>query len=337
MRIAGLIRRLAVLVGTAAIGLLAARLARAFRRDLGLLHAKVDRDPVRRSRTVPAVEYLDIGSGPPVLVVHGIWGGFDQGVINAGHALDRFRRIFVSRFGYLGSDLPLAATVGMQADAFARLLDELDLDRVAVVAHSAGSTSAIEFAIRHPDRVSALVLVSPAAPGPVEVELPPRWLAEILFRSDFLFWLLVRFASPLIERMMGVPKGYKVAATDRPLLRELAASVLPVSRRYRGALFDMFESNPAVQSAQIEKIAVPVLVVAAKDDPLALYENSRNLVDRIRGAELHLVEAGGHVLLGHTAEIEDRIAAFLAAATGGQPSRARRPRRPKPGAAGETS
>lgn len=304
-------RRSTRLAGLALAGLAAAMVRGSFRRDIDAVQAGVGRNLVRHTGGAPSVEYLEVGKGPPVLVVHGIWGGFDQGIASAGHALDRYHRIFVSRFGYLGSEMPPGATVDMQADSYADLLDGLAIPKVAVIAYSAGSPSAIQFAIRHPDRVKALILVSPAAPGPVDVTLPPRWLAEIAFRSDFLFWLTTRFGFGFLERMMGVPKTLPLRERDRRFVRELGAGILPVSRRYRGALFDTYRSNAAVQEARIEDIEAPVLVVAAKDDPLALFENSRGLARRIRDAELHVVPDGGHLLLGHTRDVDSRIQAFL--------------------------
>ena len=68
-----------------------------------------------------------------------------------------YRIITPSRFGYLGSPLPAEATVASQADAYVSLLDSLGIDKTPVLAFSAGSTSAVLLALRHPERVSALV------------------------------------------------------------------------------------------------------------------------------------------------------------------------------------
>jgi 2-hydroxy-6-oxonona-2,4-dienedioate hydrolase len=53
------------------------------------------------------IEYATFGEGDPVLVVHGIFGGFDQGLVIArGNVGERFRSIVPSRFEYLGTPLP---------------------------------------------------------------------------------------------------------------------------------------------------------------------------------------------------------------------------------------
>ena len=80
-----------------------------------------------------------------------------------------------------------------QVDAFASLLDALEIQKVAVFAASAGTTTAIRFAARHPERISALTLLSPDAPGKVQAEMPPKFIFDTLLRSDFVYWALVDF------------------------------------------------------------------------------------------------------------------------------------------------
>src|SRR5208337_4241735 len=110
-----------------------------------------------------------IGDGEPALIIHGAGGGFDQAIDIAGVLAGRgYRLIAPSRFGYLGSPLPTDLVTAMQADAYAELLDRLGVSRAFVIAISAGAWSAMKFAIRHPQRCRALVLLVPAD------YLPPR-------------------------------------------------------------------------------------------------------------------------------------------------------------------
>ncbi len=137
------------------------------------------------------IEYAQIGEGYPVLSIHGNGGGFDQGVSIAQTYLgEGFQIIAPSRFGYLGSPLPTGATPVEQADAYACLLDALGIQQVAIFTTSAGVTSSIQFALRYPERLSAMVLHSPNAPGKVEVQLPPRPVFRAVLGSDFLYWLV---------------------------------------------------------------------------------------------------------------------------------------------------
>jgi 2-hydroxy-6-oxonona-2,4-dienedioate hydrolase len=114
------------------------------------------------------IEYVDQGTGFAVLLVHGIFGGHDAALrLAPPEALATYRTVAPSRFGYLGTPMPPHCDVPMQADAHAALLDSLGIDRTVVYAASAGSTSALQLAIRHPDRVAGLVLQSANVPGPI--------------------------------------------------------------------------------------------------------------------------------------------------------------------------
>src|SRR3712207_2875230 len=91
----------------------------------------------------------------------GVWGGggYDQGLI-VGQAFvgSGYRLIALSRFGYLHTPLPADSSPVTQADAHAALLDALKIQQVTIVGVSDGGPSALQFALRHPERVSALVL-----------------------------------------------------------------------------------------------------------------------------------------------------------------------------------
>ena len=258
------------------------------------------------------VQYTTIGDGQPVLVIHGIMGGIDQGLFLAeGHVSAGYQAIAPSRFGYLGSPLPTAATPAVQADAFACLLDTLGLQQAAVLATSAGATSALHFALEHRDRCSCLVLISPNAPGEVDVLPPPKPIASVMYRSDFGFWALTKYFRRAMVSMLGVPEGFDITSDHETVIGEVIDSVLPVKPRADGALFDLFVSNPAVNAFPLEDIAVPVLVIGALDDPMALFRNTEALARRIPGAELITIEDGGHMMLGHDEEVRAAVAEFL--------------------------
>jgi pimeloyl-ACP methyl ester carboxylesterase len=264
------------------------------------------------------IEYATLGEGTPVLVVHGIFGGFDQGLVVArGNVGEGFRSIVPSRFGYLRSPLPDDASPAGQADAFACLLDALGIQQAAVLGTSAGGTSAIQFALRHPDRCSALVLFSSSAPGETKAALPPQPLAKAMFKSDFVFWLLTTYFRSSLNSIMGVPKGFELTPEYKADVAEVMTTILPVNPRADGAVFDMFVSNADINAGYpvgypLQEIAVPVLIVSAVDDPLTLYANAKAAAERIPGARLVTIEDGGHMLLGHQERVRSEIVAFLA-------------------------
>jgi pimeloyl-ACP methyl ester carboxylesterase len=259
------------------------------------------------------VEYAALGEGRPMIVAHGIFGGYDQGLVFARRNLGvEFRAIVPSRFGYLRTPLPDGASPTRQADAYAALLDALGIKQAAIIGTSAGGTSAIQFALRHPGRCSALVLCSSNAPGKTNDDLPPAGVTGVVFRSDLLFWLMTVVLRPGLRSILGIPEKFKLTPEFEADLAEVTASMLPSRPRSAGALFDLFVSNPDINTGYpLEAIAVPALIISAADDPLVLHRNARAMADRIPGARLVAIESGGAMLLGHQEQVRAEITTFL--------------------------
>jgi pimeloyl-ACP methyl ester carboxylesterase len=242
------------------------------------------------------LEYSTFGDGLPVLLVHGVVGGWDGAPTWRTFVPLGYRGIAPARFGYLGSALPRNATPALQADAFVALLEALGIARLPVLAFSAGSSSAVQLAIRHPDRVSRLVLAASNAPHPRPLTLPPRSIAPVLF-SDPTFWALRRLAPRVLKRIAGFPPRFDWDEQAESEAREIFDSFFPVDRRTPGILFDAFVSNPDIARYPLEDVHVPTLVIHAPDDPLAPYEDAKRMAERIPDARFISVPSGGHVFM----------------------------------------
>lgn len=258
------------------------------------------------------VEYARVGSGYPVLVIHGNAGGFDQGLGMAQGYLDPdFQVIAPSRFGYLRSPVPEGATPVLQADAYACLLDALGIEQVAIFTSSAGVTSSIQFALRYPKRVSAIVLHSPNAPGKEGLVPPPKAVFRLMLASDYVWWALNSYFGSRMQSFVGVPQGFSLTDEYEAEVRAALVGTLPVSARADGMIFDTYVSNPEINEYPLGEVHTPTLVISAVDDPMALHENARTLADQIPNAHLMAVSDGGHLLLGHTEEVRLEVTRFL--------------------------
>ncbi len=266
------------------------------------------------------IEYLRSGEGYPLLVVHGAMGGFDQGLWLA-HGFDvaDYQIIAPSRFGYLRSPVPKNANLDLQADAFAQLLDALGIKKAAVFAISSGTTSAIRFTARYPERVSGLVLLSPDSPGEVQMAIPPRFIFDTFFGSDFIHWAMVTYGGRWMQTMVGLaPRGYALTPEYEALLKKVMLGDLPCSQRIDGMIFESFTSLPEFQAFvsatspyPLSQIETPVLVINAEDDPISIAENVRNLAEQMPNARRFVAQDGGHLFFGHTEEVKAEIAQFL--------------------------
>lgn len=255
------------------------------------------------------IEYAEWGEGPPMLLSHPLLGGFDmmtgfaETYIGGGH-----RFVAPSRFGYLGSSLPPAAMPADQADAYTVLLDSLGIGRVAVFGYSGGGPSAIQFALHHPGRTTALILMASALPG--KAGAPPKAVAQAFFGSDRLFWMLKSYAPSLFARILGMPKGFRPTPGERGRIEQTMDSMFPIHPRKRGVLYDLYVSNPDVQAYPLEEVSVPTLIINAKDDGLSAFGNAARASARIEPSKLVAIDRGGHLLLGSETRIQEEIAVF---------------------------
>lgn len=267
------------------------------------------------------IEYAVAGDGRPVLVVHGAGGGFDQGMDIAGGLVRiGFRVIAMSRFGYLRTPLPADASAEAQADAHACLLDALNIRRSAVFGASAGAPSSMQFALRHPGRTSALILMVPAAyvprPGDApSLRTPPglEFLANTALRSDLLFWAAPRLArNTVIRTVLATPPEIVDGAgtEERERVSRMLEHILPVTPRRLG-----LQNDSAVVSSlpryELERITAPTLIISAADDLYGTFDSARYTAESIPRARFISFPSGGHLLIGHQKEVRSEIEAFL--------------------------
>ncbi len=271
------------------------------------------------------IEYGTAGDGPPVLVVHGAGGGFDQALLLS-EPLTRngFRVVAPSRFGYLRTPLPADSSAAAQADAHARLLEALGIPRAAVLGASAGAPSAMQLAIRHPERTAALVLLVPAA-YPFHIRQMPEGgaprrtspetalLFDTALRSDFLFWLAMRIARRTVSRgILATPPSVleRASAEERARAAGVLEHILPVSRRRLGLRNDaaIISSLPRYD---LERISAPTLAVSMEDDLFGTFDGAHYSADHIPKARFIGYTTGGHLWIGHHQEIMAEIAGFL--------------------------
>ncbi|MCC5975135.1 MAG: alpha/beta hydrolase [Rubellimicrobium sp.] len=259
------------------------------------------------------------GAGMPVLTIHGAGGGHDQGRLLAEAFLpDGFGWIAPSRFGYPGSALSEDPSTAAQADAFAEMLDASGIERVALVAMSGGVPPALQFALRHPDRTQALILLSLAPFAPLtaeEQELPvPLWLYDALFATDFPLWALLRVAPRALDQMFDArPELVAQMSTQEAIfLDAMIAAFLPVTLRRAGLANEGAAIDPAA-AIELAAIGVPVLLVHARDDRLTPFSTATFAARQIAGAETLFLDSGGHLLLGHHDAVRLRIHEFLVA------------------------
>ena len=271
------------------------------------------------------IEYQGAGSGVPLLMVHGSGGGHDQGIVFAGSLAQRgIRVIAMSRFGYLRTPMPADASPAAQADAHVCLLDALGIGKAAVLGGSAGGPSALQMAIRHPDRVVALALLVPLAykPNALADSAKPLapWAEALLMRligSDFLFWVGLHVArDQVIRYVLATPPEQVENASpeERARIHRLLDHILPVSARAAGLRSDSVMGK-TLGPSDLEKVRAPTLIVSVRDDRFGTYASAAYTASQIKGAKFVGFEHGGHVWVGHNDAVMQEIVTLIVPAS----------------------
>ncbi|HUH85456.1 MAG TPA: alpha/beta hydrolase [Stellaceae bacterium] len=263
------------------------------------------------------IEYAERGEGRPLLSIHGAGGGFDQGLANAAELVgDGFRVIAPSRFGYLRTPVPSDASPAAQADAHAALLSSRGIHRAIVLGVSAGARSAVELALRRPDLVERLLLIVPALhdaghPPATDASRGSQFAFSLVNAgADFAWWIAEKLAPSMLVRFIGVPPALLAGAPagERDRVMRIVRSIAPLSLRFPGINID---SAPCPTELPLERIAAPTLIISARDDLFATATAAEFAAGKIRDARLVLYDAGGHLLVGHSAEAQAAVRAFL--------------------------
>jgi pimeloyl-ACP methyl ester carboxylesterase len=249
------------------------------------------------------------GSGDPVVMIHG--GQGDQTMFNdiAVSFANNFRVLTFDQRGSGLSEKPdMDYSIAMLADDTAALMDHVGLSRAHILGVSMGGTIAQEFALRHPEKVRALVLGCTTAGGPkairigggsaftsaystepMSAEERGRALAEAAFTKGYL------------EKHPEVISAMIEARRQRPI------DTVALDHRIKAVLkHDAYDRLP--------EIACPTLVITGRDDALVSWENSKILADRISGSKLAVLESAGHCFwLEQPREASEAILRFLRA------------------------
>jgi pimeloyl-ACP methyl ester carboxylesterase len=260
------------------------------------------------------LNYLDAGSGPAILFVHGLLGSnrhwvrlIDQ-LTSAGH-----RVVAPDLFGHGGSAKPMGDySLGAHAATLRDLLDHLRLDRVTLVGHSLGGGIAMQFWYLFPERVQRLVLVSSGGLGR---QVSPLLRAAVLPGSE---WVLPVIASRWLTAKVDVAGRAlsRIGWRPRPQLDEAWRGFASLgdadSRRAFLAttrcVMDIGGQTVSAHDFLPTTTPVPTMLVWGTRDRIIPVDHGVATAKLIEGSRLELFENAGH--FPHLDE-PDRFAALL--------------------------
>jgi pimeloyl-ACP methyl ester carboxylesterase len=266
------------------------------------------------------VHYQDDGApGAPLLVLlHGFGDSYTT--------WDGWTAALKDRFHILRPDFPghglTQAPAGYQltgaglADFIAEFAFALKLPAFAVAGNSMGGGAAWQLALRHPERIDALILVDSAG-WPAA---PPRGKTPLAFR--ILQYPLGRAFLRNIDNRPLIREGLRVDVFDKTLITPALVDRWAEFQRapgHRAILMDLrLDAQAAANAADLGTLRVPTLVINGADDILVPAENAQKFAAAIPGARLIVYPQTGHLpQIEIPARSAADVAAFLQAALPG--------------------
>jgi pimeloyl-ACP methyl ester carboxylesterase len=179
-----------------------------------------------------------------------------------------------------------------QADQTIALLDRLGIQKAILVGNSAGGTIAALTALRHPERVQALILVDAAI---YSEGGPPDWIRPLLHtpQARRLGPLVSRFFSSSGDRLL------RLAWHDPSKIKAEALEGYRTPLRVQNWDRAFWEFTLASRSVglpeRLGQITIPALVITGDDDRIVPTAESIRLAKELPNARLEVIPSCGHV------------------------------------------
>jgi pimeloyl-ACP methyl ester carboxylesterase len=250
-----------------------------------------------RSATVAGtrVNYVEIGSGPPLVFVHGLAGCWQNWLENIPHFARTHRVIAVDLPGFGESELPLDDITipgyGRFVDAF---LGEIGVERAPLVGNSMGGFIAAEVAVSHPSRVDKLALVSAAG----LITVPDRQLALAMRVAPLFHYGAARAIARREHwvRRRGLRRTFLYGVARHPELLQPELCYEIASGGGKPGFLDAFSAVLDYDFRdRLSDVTRPTLIVWGRKDRIVPVDGADEYERLIPGSQKVILEDTGHV------------------------------------------
>ena len=270
------------------------------------------------------IHYVDEGSGPPILMVHGqpTWSYLYRKMIPPLVAAG-YRCIAPDLMGFGLSDKPTdESAYGLQrhVELVTGLVEKLELQGITIVGQDWGGPIGLRYAIEHQDNIRALVILNTL------VRTPPsdlrtmhmRIMIKVLFQNGAFSSFLIRRLD-LFRRMM-YRIGFKMSSDPQVMKQYRMPHPTAASRAGVAAFTKMLPLSAAHPNTQyindIEETLstwdVPVQVMFSDKDMFFKVEEGQRIASMVPNGRFQVVRNAGHYLQEDAGEeIAERMATFL--------------------------
>ena len=228
-----------------------------------------------------AIRYYDVGSGPALLLIHGLGGDADEWAFCFEPFSRSHRVIALDLIGFGRSDKPLIEyRIAVFVEVLEQFLESLNIERPSVLGESLGAWIAASFGLKFPQRVDKLILVDAAGVWgemkqlPVDVRVSTREHLQHLY--EFLFYEKSLATAELVDY------SYRLHL-----------------QRNDGYTIDSVLRNQEAERERLDGVIggllMPVLLVWGEQDQMIPLHIGRNLHRLIPGSKLEIIPQCGHL------------------------------------------
>ena len=232
------------------------------------------------------IGYDDVGSGLPIVFLHGFPHDRRLWIPQLGPMVDRCRCIAPDLRGFGETRGTGPTTIDRYADDVRELLDGLEIPQAVICGLSMGGYAALAFWRRHASRVRALVLADTKAGADNEEGREKRVKGIALARE--------RGSSAVADAQLSGMVG-KTTREKQPGVVEAVREMMVAApvEGIVGALEAMM--NRPDSTPTLVTIQVPTLIIVGEEDALTPPKEARLLHEGIAGSQLVILEQAGHV------------------------------------------
>jgi pimeloyl-ACP methyl ester carboxylesterase len=248
------------------------------------------------------IHYVDRGSGPPIVMIHGLAGNlrnFTYGVVD--RIATGFRAIAVDRpgSGYSTRSHKRPATLAAQSATIAKLIQALGLDHPLIVGHSLGGAVSLSLALDHPECVGGLALVSALTQERAHVPAAFRGLdiRSPLVRAIVAYTIATPISIAKAKETVGAIFAPEDVPADFGTLGGGLLSVRPEA--FYAASSDMIavHGDMAALVARYGTLKLPVGMLFGTQDAILDYHiYGERFAEQVPQTKLTLLPGAGHML-----------------------------------------
>lgn len=249
--------------------------------------------------------YDDLGSGRPVLLVHG--HPFDRSMWRpqAGHLADSGHRVITPDLRGYGESPTEDTKTGLDifANDLVELADRLELATFVLGGLSMGGQIALQLVRDHPGRVEALLLADTFA----TLDTPQAKQARHDTADRITREGMARYAEELLPKMIS-----KRTRATRPDVEAHVSRMMRAAPKEGAAAALRGRAERPDYTGTLAGIAVPTLVVVGREDEFTPVADAELLHRGIRGSTLVVIEGAGHLPnLERETEFDEALSTFL--------------------------